>query len=224
MVKKAKVVGEVDEFRVNTNELITPQVQLYASNYFCCGVYSLVEPKFLDTLRKISKFYLDDAKKKTKLDKIFPVVQGDNMPSDPRISDFVNFVSGAAHQVLASQGYNMTGLKVVYSEMWVQEHHTSSGHEEHIHGYGNQISGFYFLDTPKDGPRVIFHDPRPAKVYANLPETDVNQATLASNMINYVPEPGLMILTNSWLPHTIQRNTSKQPLRLIHFNLSVTNA
>jgi uncharacterized protein (TIGR02466 family) len=221
MVKKAKVVGEVSE---NTNELKSEQVQLYGSNYFCSSIYSLIEPKFLDTLRKVSKLYLDESKKKTKLDKTFPIAQGDNMFTDPRISDFAGFVSGAAHQVLSSQGYNVTGFKMVYTEMWAQEHHTGSGHEEHIHGMGNQISGFYFLDTPKDGPRVVFHDPRPAKVYANLPEMDITQATIASNMINYTPEPGLMILTNSWLPHTIQRNPSKQPLRLIHFNLAITNA
>jgi uncharacterized protein (TIGR02466 family) len=221
MVKKAKVVGEVFE---NTNELKTEQVQLYGSNYFCSSIYSLIEPKFLDSLRKVSKLYLDEFKKKTKLDKTFPVAQGENMFTDPRISDFVSFVSGAAHQVLASQGYNVTGLKMMHTEMWAQEHQTGSGHEEHIHGMGNQISGFYFLDTPNDGPRVVFHDPRPAKVYANLPEMDITQATIASNMINYTPEPGLMILTNSWLPHTIQRNPSKQPLRLIHFNLAVTNA
>ena len=217
----AKVVGEVCE---NTNELKNNQLQLFGAYYFCSGVYSLIEPRFLDTLRKVSKLYLDEAKKKTKLDKVFPVVQGDNMFADVRLGDFANFITGAAHQTLTSQGYNMTGLKMMFTEMWVQEHHTGSGHEEHIHGMGNQISGFYFLDTPQDGPRIVFHDPRPAKVYANLPEADSTQATLASNMINYAPEPGLMILSNSWLPHTIQRNPSKQPLRLIHFNLAVTNA
>jgi uncharacterized protein (TIGR02466 family) len=221
MVKKAKVIGEVCE---NTNSVNNEQVQLYGANYFCSSVYSLIEPKFLDSLRKISKLYLDEAKKKTKVDKNFPIAQGDNMFQDPRIADFVNFVNGAAHQVLVSQGYNMTNFKMMFTEMWAQEHHTGSGHEEHIHGMGNQISGFYFLDTPKDGPRVVFHDPRPAKVYANLPEADSTQATIASNMINYVPEPGLMILTNSWLPHTIQRNPTKQPFRLIHFNLAVVNA
>jgi uncharacterized protein (TIGR02466 family) len=180
-------------------------------------------PQHLDVLRKVTKVYLDDARKKNKLDKTFPVVQGDNMFADPKIQPFADFVSGAANQILVSQGYNMTGLKMAYTEMWAQEHQTGSGHEEHIHG-GNQISGFYFLDVPKDGPRMVFHDPKAAKVYATLPEDDITQATIASNMINYTPEPGMFIFTNSWLPHTIQRNASKQPIRLIHFNLAVTMA
>ena len=216
----AKVIGKP------SNEYVAPaQVQLYTSYYFCSGVYSLIEPKFVDPLRKISKIYIDEAKKQKefKLDKIYPIIQTDNMFADPRMSEFSTYIAEAAKQVLMSQGYNMENLQMVFTEMWTQEHQQYSGHEQHIHGFGSQISGFYFLDVPKDGPRVVFHDPRPAKEYASLPETNVNEATLASNMINYNPEPGLLIFTNSWLPHTIQRNPSKQPFRFIHFNLGVVN-
>jgi len=214
----AKVIGE------SSSTIGSPhQVVIQPALYFACGIYSVLAPQHLDTIRKVSKVYLDDARKKNKLDKLYPIVQSDNMYQDPKIQPFVEFISGAASQILTSQGYNMTGLKMVYTEMWTQEHQTGSGHEEHMHG-GQQISGFYFIDVPKDGPKIVFHDPKSAKVYATLPETDVTQATVASNMINYTPEPGLMIFTNSWLPHTIQRNPAKQPLRLIHFNLAVTNA
>ena len=74
---------------------------------------------------------------------------------------------------------------------------------------------------PKDSPKLVFHDPRPAKVYANLPEFNSSDATYGSVIINYPPEPGKMMFTNSWLPHTIQRNPSKTPFRLVHWNLGV---
>jgi uncharacterized protein (TIGR02466 family) len=212
----AKVIGEVPQ--------TTTQVVIQPAYYFNTGIYSVINPVHLTLIRQISKIYLDDAKKKFKCDKTYPVMQGDNMVSDPKLKDFTQFIADCAYQILGTQGYNMTKLKTMFNEMWVQEHLTGSGHEQHIHGMGNQISGFYFLDVPKDGPKIVFHDPRPAKVYANLPETDSTQATLASDMINYTPEPGMFIFTNSWLPHTIQRNPAKQPIRLIHFNLAVTNA
>jgi uncharacterized protein (TIGR02466 family) len=212
----AKVIGEVAETK--------PASVIQPGFYFSSGIYSIIDTQFLTLIRQVSKIYLDDAKKKLKLDKTYPVMQGNNMNSDPKVQPFAQFVVDVAYQILASQGYNMTNLKMVYNEMWAQEHNTGSGHEQHIHGMGNQISGFYFFDVPKDGPKIVFHDPRPAKVYANLPETDSTQATLASDMINYTPEPGMFIFTNSWLPHTIQRNPAKQPIRLIHFNLAVTNA
>jgi uncharacterized protein (TIGR02466 family) len=214
----AKVIGE------SATTIGSPhQVVIQPAFYFACGIYNVMAPQHLDMMRKSAKTYLDDARKKNKLDKTYPVVQSDNMFADPKIQPFTDFIAGASHQILASQGYEMTNLKMVFTEMWAQEHQPSSGHEEHMHS-NNQISGFYFLDVPKDGPKIVFHDPKSAKVYATLPETDNTQATLASNMINYTPEPGMFIFTNSWLPHTIQRNPTKQPLKLIHFNLTVTTA
>ena len=104
--------------------------------------------------------------------------------------------------------------------MWTQEHYKFSGQDEHVHP-NMQISGFYFLDVPKNTPKVIIHDPRPSKVFSALPEVDMTQATYASTMINFTPEPGTLLLTNSWLPHSFTKNPSEKPFRFIHFNLGI---
>jgi hypothetical protein len=67
----------------------------------------------------------------------------------------------------------------------------------------------------------MFHDPRGGKVQINLPEAEMTNATPASNIINFAPEPGMMIISNAWLPHSFGRHGSDKPLKFVHFNLSV---
>jgi hypothetical protein len=58
----------------------------------------------------------------------------------------------------------------------------------------------------------------------DLPQQDANQATLASTMINFKPEPGMLMIAPSWLPHSFGRNPVKAPFRFVHFNLAVQQA
>lgn len=99
-----------------------------------------------------------------------------------------------------------------------------SGMEQHVHMFGAQIVGFYFLEAPENSSRVVFHDPRPGKVQINLPEQDQSMATVASHMINFQPKPGLLIFSNAWLPHSFTRHASDKPLKFVHFNLTVQMA
>jgi hypothetical protein len=43
----------------------------------------------------------------------------------------------------------------------------------------------------------------------------------ASNMINFLPEPGMLLFTNSWLPHSFGRHAADKPIKFVHFNLSI---
>jgi hypothetical protein len=70
----------------------------------------------------------------------------------------------------------------------------------------------------------LFHDPRPGKVQINLPEFNTSNATLASDIINFDPKPGMLMFTNAWLPHGYTKNGSNKPMRFIHFNLAIQNA
>ena len=93
-----------------------------------------------------------------------------------------------------------------------------------LHGHGNQISGFYFLDVPDDSSRAAIFDPRPAKQYANLHETDTAKPTYASHTIHFLPKRGQFMFMNSWLPHGFTKNSSDNPFKLIHFNIGITPA
>jgi hypothetical protein len=93
--------------------------------------------------------------------------------------------------------------------------------EQHTHKFGSQIIGFYFLETPENCSKLLVHDPRPAKMIIGLDEINSNEATEASDIVNFIPEPGLLVFTNGWLPHSFSRHESEEPIKFVHFNIGV---
>lgn len=188
--------------------------------HFPCPIYLINRPDFLKEITKVSEESLALRHKEQKLDEIYPVYMSNNYYDDPRAFDFTEFVGATAWNILNEQGYAMQDKVVTFTEMWTQEHYKHSSMEQHIHGFGVQIVGFYFLEVPENSSRVVFHDPRPGKVQINLPEQDVNEATIASSMINFEAKPGLMIFSNAWMPHSFTRHSNDKPIKFVHFNLT----
>lgn len=189
--------------------------------YFPTSVYILKKPEFLETVKEVSSESIEKIKLEVKLDEIYPAYQSGNYFDDPRLENFAAYVGQTAWNILNHQGYAMDNFLVQFNEMWTQEHYKHSSMEEHTHGYGSVISGFYFIECPENCSKAIVYDPRPAKVITNLPEKDITKASYGSNMINFSPEPGMLLFTNSWLPHSFTRHGSDEPMKFVHFNLSV---
>lgn len=194
---------------------------LSAEIYFPTVVYQIEKPEFLDAVRNVAENALVDVRNNAALNDIYPVHMTDNLFDTPDIIQFQYYVGATAYNILNDQGYKLDGFEPYFSEMWCQEHYKHSGMEQHVHGAGSQIVGFYFLDTPKKCSKVVFHDPRPAKSMSSWAEQDVSKATSASGMINFTPKPGLLMFTNAWLPHSFSRHGSEEPMRFIHFNIGL---
>lgn len=199
------------------------QDQFKQYDYFASSVYVLEKPEFLDSVNTVSDEYLTRSKKKDpNLDEIHPVRMTSHYFNDERIKDFSNYVVQTSWNILHHQGYAMQDKNTVFLEMWTQEHHKSSGMDQHVHGPNAQIVAFYFLNDPKDSSKVVFHDPRSAKIINNLPEQNVNNATSSSIMINFEPKAGTLLLTNNYLPHSFSRHKSEEPLKFIHMTIGVS--
>ena len=211
--KVCKAAKSVAEVVANT--------QLQVAYHFPCPIYIIERPDFLETVNQVSEERLEVRRKERDLHEIYPVYMTDNYYADPRLAKFSEFIGSTAWTILGEQGYAMQNLAVQFTEMWTQEHHKHSAMDAHVHGFGSQIVGFYFLETPEDCSRVVFHDPRAAKVQIDLPEQDMNAATPASKAVNFTPKPGMMIFTNSWLMHSFTRHAAELPIRFVHFNLTV---
>jgi uncharacterized protein (TIGR02466 family) len=197
------------------------QTQLQVAYHFPCPIYIIERPDFLEVVNTVSEEGLAESRKTQSLNEIYPLYMTGNYFGDPRMAGFTEFVGATAWNILNEQGYAMQDKAVQFTEMWTQEHHKHSAMDAHVHGFGSQIVGFYFLETPEDGSRVCFHDPRAAKVQIDLPEQDMNMATPASKMINFTPKPGMMIFANSWLSHSFTRHAADKPIKFVHFNLTV---
>jgi len=190
--------------------------------YFQSSVSIAKKPEFLDVITSVANEKLEESRKQfPELDDIYPVRMTGNLFEDPRVAGFTEFVATSAWNTLTFQGYATDSMGMFFTEMWVQEHHKHSMMEQHVHGAGSQIIGFYFLNAPEGCSKALFHDPRAGKVQTNLPERDPSQATFGSNAINFTPEPGMLLLANSWLPHSFSRHASDEPLVFVHFNLGV---
>ena len=199
--------------------------QLQVAYHFPCPIYLVEKPEFLESVNAVSEESLTKRRaEQGELNEIYPVLMSDNYYADERITPFAEFIGQTSWNILQEQGYAMQDKVVQFTEMWTQEHHKHSAMDQHIHGYGAQIVGFYFLEAPESSSRVVFHDPRASKLPIDLPETDVSKATIASKMINFEPKPGLMIFANAWLAHAFTRHAAETPIKFVHFNLTVQMA
>jgi len=198
--------------------------QLEATALFSAPIYQIEKPEYLDTVRKVAEKFISKRKEEKDLNPIYPVYMTENINYDPEMQDFSNYVAQIGWNILENQGYAMEYFTTYFTEMWCQEHHKNSNMDRHIHGNGAVLSGFYFLDCPKDSCKVLFHHTNDAKVISNLPEKDNSNLTHASNMVNFEPKEGMLMFTNSWLPHSFSKNQSKKPMRFIHFNIAVAPA
>lgn len=195
-----------------------------ANIYFPTIIYQIEKPEFLEPVGRIAEDALVEVRKDKPLNEIYPLHMTGNLYDKPDIIPFQYYVGGTAQNLLNEQGYNLDGVEPYFSEMWCQEHFKHSGMEQHTHGAGSQIVGFYFLECPENCSRVVFHDPRPGKVQVSWAEKDMTQATVASNSINFVPKPGLLMFANAWLPHSFSRHEADQPIKFIHFNIGLRPA
>ena len=200
---------------------VVKQTQLKVAHYFPTVIYTIERPDFLESITLVSEEALAVQRDAHGINDIYPMVMSSSYFADSRVKDFAEFVGATAWNILSEQGYAMQDKMVQFTEMWTQEHHKHSSMDQHVHGYGSQIVGFYFLETPENCSRVVFHDPRAGKVQIDLPEQEEQMATPASKMINFTPKPGLMIFANAWLAHSFTRHAADQPIKFVHFNLTV---
>ena len=189
-------------------------------SYFPSNVYTMDKPEYLESVKKVSNDYLQK-NSSSEVDELYPVIMTENIAYSEGIENFSQYILDTAWNILKSQGYQMNGLSTQFHSMWVQEHNKFSSMEFHVHGQGIQLVGFYFLECPENSSRVVFHDARLGKVMTSLPEENPQNATIASNMVNFIPEPGGLIFTNAHLPHSLTRNGSDKPFVFVHFNVIV---
>ena len=206
----------------NEQDKSVETIQLDPVFCFPTIIYVSKLPKFINVAKTVSSEAISERKKEIKkLNEIYPLVMTGNLNYDPRMLDMANCIAQLAWNILDNQGYAMQNLSTYFTEFWCQEHHKHSGMDQHVHGHGSQIVGFYFIDVPKGSSRVLFHDPKAGKNQISLPQKDRNQMSPASDMINFEPEPGMCIFANAWLPHSFTRHEGSKPMRFIHFNVSV---
>ena len=199
------------------NNILNQDIQ--HDTIFASSICRSHRPEFLEGVKSIFDKHIAEAKKEHQIYDLYPVCMSGDLSRVLPV-EFVTYVAQTAWDILNSQGYNMRVFETYVMDMWGQQHHRSSGMDQHMHINGAQISGIYVLKASEDC-KMVFHDPRPAKVYSNLPEAAPSNFTLASPQAYYSLSSGNFIFHNSCLNHSFPKNPNYEPLEFVHFNLSV---
>ena len=195
---------------------------------FKCPIYLADKPEWVDDLNKASDPIIARLKKNWKKKIKDPKDPTKHLPNSyhsellwqyPEFQTIANLILQQSWNILAWQGYNLTGRKPLMTELWVQEFPEEGGfHDIHEHG-NNHISGFYFLKCNEKTSHPVFHDPRPGKKMTDLMPKEPNKVNYCNSQSHYKVKPGKFIFFNSYMPHAYIHHKGKEKFRFIHFNV-----
>ena len=198
---------------------------MYINNYFNTAIWSEQKLEFLKSLTKATNKYVNQARKKNKehIKKFGDF--GTSHYSTPLINDnnfldFKNYIGQKSWEYLDHQGYDMNLYTTIFSEMWVQEFAKKGGghHSAHVH-WNQHVSGFYFLKCSDKTSYPIFHEPRTGARTTKLKLKNINCVMGGSELINFKPTPGTLIIFPGFLEHEFSLDFGIEPFRFIHWNI-----
>lgn len=100
--------------------------------------------------------------------------------------------------------------------LWVNVLKPGAAHTSHIHPH-SVISGTVYVATPPGASALKLEDPRLAMMMAAPPKT-ADAPETARSFVYLTPEPGAILMWESWLRHEVPANRAKQARVSISFN------
>ncbi len=100
--------------------------------------------------------------------------------------------------------------------LWINVLESGGVHTGHIHPH-SVVSGTYYVAVPDGSSAIQFEDPRLPMMMAaptRRADADIGQKTFVS----IAPDPGTLLLWESWLRHEVPVNRSHQSRISISFN------
>jgi len=181
--------------------------------YFPTIIYRDEKPEFVDKMMKVSQKYLVQKNQQQNLCQI-------SLENELETRELSDYLIVSSYDILASQGYLMEKYELFLFGLWIQEIKNHSGTNVHLHK-NSQLSGWFFLDTPKNGSYPIFYDTRMNKQMIELDFVQTEEITNATSSIHFNNlNPGTVLFANSWMTHQLTANFSDTSTKTIHFIIS----
>jgi uncharacterized protein (TIGR02466 family) len=112
--------------------------------------------------------------------------------------------------------FDLGGGKLEMDSFWVNILPEGGFHAAHIHPH-SVISGTFYVSVPKGASALRLEDPRHAMMMASPPRkakaSQENQA-----FVSIAPQPGTLLLWESWLRHDVPMNRSAEDRISVSFN------
>jgi uncharacterized protein (TIGR02466 family) len=199
--------------------------------YFSSPIYYEDKSEWVDKLNKLSDPYIADARKDQEKDNkeklkigykndLGKTYHSTSLEQNENFRFFHDYMAKKARWVLDDMGYDMEKYSLMYTDSWVQEFSFNGAGHHWFHTHSNShISGFYFLKASDKTSKPLFQDPRTAHLGLKLKEKDMNEATNASDIINYNVRPGSLMLFPAYMSHAYAVDHGIEPFRFIHINI-----
>ena len=108
--------------------------------------------------------------------------------------------------------------KLALEDIWINILPSGGIHTSHIHPH-SVISGTTYVAVPEGASAIKFEDPRHAMMMAAPPRLKDARREMRS-FIYVAPEPGDVLLWESWLRHEVPMNMAEEDRISISFNYS----
>ena len=136
---------------------------------------------------------------------------------DPAFEDLRKLLVRHAAEFAGEVAFDL-GRKPKLDSIWVNLLKPGGHHAGHIHPH-SIISGTIYVEAPKGSGAIRFEDPRLGQMMAAPVRRDDAPDELHS-FVAVEPEPGLLLLWESWLRHEVLPGTAKADRLSISFNFA----
>lgn len=111
---------------------------------------------------------------------------------------------------------DLDGKKLRLDSLWINILKPGGGHSGHIHPH-SVLSGTIYVSTPPGASALKLEDPRLAMMMA-APLRDADAPEERQPFVYVQPQPGTILMWESWLRHEVPANAAKQERISVSFN------
>jgi uncharacterized protein (TIGR02466 family) len=136
---------------------------------------------------------------------------------DPAFEDLRRLLVRHAADFAADLAFDL-GRKPKLDSLWVNLLQAGGHHAGHIHPH-SILSGTLYIEAPKGSGVIRFEDPRLPQMMAAPVRGDDAPEDLRA-FVTVMPEPGLLLMWESWLRHEVLPGKGKADRLSISFNFA----
>ena len=134
----------------------------------------------------------------------------------PVFKDLVKVLDKHVAAFVKDLQFDLDGRKVTLDSLWINILPPGGIHSSHIHPH-SVISGTTYVRVPEGASAIRFEDPRSGLMMAAPPRKAKARRELRS-FIYAAPEPGDVLLWESWLRHEVPMNMAQTDRISVSFN------
>ena len=133
-----------------------------------------------------------------------------DLPSrDPRFADLVKLLNKHVARFADACAFDLGGRKLKLDSLWVNLLKPGGGHSGHLHPH-SVVSGTVYVAVPEGAGGIRFEDPRLPMLMAAPTRSGTFEAV--------APQPGTVLLWESWLRHEVMPHAGKGERISVSFN------